>query len=102
MFRVQALACVYSKQQPKRYHPTRAARVGTPGLDSKPHSEKSRPPPPPLRLSFSKGFPEAPLKLLPERIHCVLRLKCVSPPDFGELVNASHAAGAETLAYGGR
>ena len=30
-FRVQALACV-ANQQPKRYHPTRAARVGTPGL----------------------------------------------------------------------
>jgi ankyrin repeat protein len=30
-FRVQALACVLANQQPKGYHPTQAARVGTPG-----------------------------------------------------------------------
>ncbi len=32
-FRVQTLVCVPNRQ-PKGYHPTRVARVGTPGLDS--------------------------------------------------------------------
>lgn len=40
---------------------------------------KIRPPHRLSRLSFSKRFPKQQSKFLPERIHCVHRLKCVSP-----------------------